>query len=107
MKLHYEEKTTPEQRYSESVFRPADKKAYRFPTHAAKLVMDRLEAETSEAFLVMIDPGERRPCTCREWVRDSKTWWPPQSPVFRITSAFLTDRVEKKSKTSPLTPPVF
>jgi hypothetical protein len=46
MKLHYEEKTTPEQRYSKSVFRPADKKAYRFPTHAAKLLMGRSEAET-------------------------------------------------------------
>ena len=91
MKLHYEEKTTPEQRYSESVFRPADKKAYRFPTHAAKLVMDRLEAETSEAFLVMIDPGERGLCPGD----------PPRSPVFRITSAFMTDRVEKKSETSP------
>jgi hypothetical protein len=46
MKLHYEEKTTPEQRHSKSVFRPADKKAYRFPTHAAKLLMGRSEAET-------------------------------------------------------------
>jgi hypothetical protein len=26
---------------------------------------------------------------------------PARSPVFRITSAFLTDRVEKKSKTCP------
>jgi mannose-6-phosphate isomerase-like protein (cupin superfamily) len=61
MKLHYKEKTMPEQRYSKFVFRPADTKAYRFPTHAAKLLMDRSEAETSEAFLVMLGPGEAPP----------------------------------------------
>jgi mannose-6-phosphate isomerase-like protein (cupin superfamily) len=34
---------------------------YRFPTHVNDLVMDRAEAETSEAFLVVLEPGESPP----------------------------------------------
>jgi mannose-6-phosphate isomerase-like protein (cupin superfamily) len=34
---------------------------YRFPTHTNDLVMDRSEAETSEAFLVVLEPGEAPP----------------------------------------------
>ncbi|MBP1598463.1 MAG: cupin [Acidobacteria bacterium] len=34
---------------------------YRFPTHANDLVMDRAEAETSEVFLVVLEPGESPP----------------------------------------------
>ena len=34
---------------------------YRFPTHTNDLVMDRSEATTSEAFLVVLEPGEGPP----------------------------------------------
>ena len=34
---------------------------YRFPTHVNDLVMDRAEAETSEAFIVVLEPGEAPP----------------------------------------------
>jgi hypothetical protein len=77
MKLHYKEKTMPEQRYSKFVFRPADTKEYRFPTHAAKLLMDRSEAETSEAFLVMLGPGEAPSVHVPRVGSRLQTWWPP------------------------------
>ena len=34
---------------------------YRFPTHVNDLVMDRAEAETSEVFVVVLEPGESPP----------------------------------------------
>ncbi len=34
---------------------------YRFPTHVNELVMDRAEAETSEVFIVVLEPGEAPP----------------------------------------------
>ena len=34
---------------------------YRFPTHVNDLVMDRAEAETSEVFIVVLEPGEAPP----------------------------------------------
>jgi quercetin dioxygenase-like cupin family protein len=34
---------------------------YRFPTHANDLVMDRAEAEATEAFMVVIEPGHSTP----------------------------------------------
>jgi mannose-6-phosphate isomerase-like protein (cupin superfamily) len=34
---------------------------YRFPTHTNDLVMDRAEATTSEAFTVILEPGEAPP----------------------------------------------
>jgi mannose-6-phosphate isomerase-like protein (cupin superfamily) len=34
---------------------------YRFPTHVNDLVMDRAEADTSEVFLVVLEPGEGPP----------------------------------------------
>jgi mannose-6-phosphate isomerase-like protein (cupin superfamily) len=34
---------------------------YRFPTHTNDLIMDRSEAATSEAFLVVLEPGEAPP----------------------------------------------
>jgi mannose-6-phosphate isomerase-like protein (cupin superfamily) len=34
---------------------------YRFPTHVNDLVMDRAEAETSEVFIVVLEPGESPP----------------------------------------------
>lgn len=40
------------------VFSTTDAVRYRFPTHVNELIMDRSEAETSEAFLVVIEPGE-------------------------------------------------
>ena len=36
-------------------------KRYRFPTHINDLVMDRSEAQTSEAFVVVIEPGKAPP----------------------------------------------
>jgi mannose-6-phosphate isomerase-like protein (cupin superfamily) len=34
---------------------------YRFPTHVNDLVMDRADAETSEVFVVVLEPGEAPP----------------------------------------------
>ncbi len=34
---------------------------YRFPTHVNDLVMDRSQAETSEVFVVVLEPGEAPP----------------------------------------------
>ncbi len=51
--------TTPT--VSRYVFDTADTIRYRFPTHTNALVMDRSEAETSEAFLVILAPGEAPP----------------------------------------------
>jgi len=43
------------------VFSTSDTIRYRFPTHTNDLVMDRSEAETSEAFMVVLEPGEAPP----------------------------------------------
>jgi mannose-6-phosphate isomerase-like protein (cupin superfamily) len=43
------------------VFSTTDIARYRFPTHANHLIMDRAEADTSEAFLVVLEPGESPP----------------------------------------------
>lgn len=43
------------------VFNSADAIRYRFPTHVNDLVMDRAEAETSEVFIVVLEPGEAPP----------------------------------------------
>ena len=49
---------TPSVRY---VFNTNETVRYRFPTHTNDLVMDRSEAETSEAFMVVLEPGEAPP----------------------------------------------
>jgi mannose-6-phosphate isomerase-like protein (cupin superfamily) len=43
------------------VFSTADTTHYRFPTHVNDLVMDRADAETSEVFIVVMEPGESPP----------------------------------------------
>jgi mannose-6-phosphate isomerase-like protein (cupin superfamily) len=43
------------------VFSTAAPIRYRFPTHTNDLVMDRSEAETSEVFFTLIEPGEVSP----------------------------------------------
>lgn len=43
------------------VFSSTDTIRYRFPTHVNDLVMDRSEAETSEVFIVILEPGEAPP----------------------------------------------
>lgn len=43
------------------VFNTRNTLHYRFPTHTNNLVMDRSEAATSEAFLVVLEPGEAPP----------------------------------------------
>jgi quercetin dioxygenase-like cupin family protein len=43
------------------VFSTTDIIRYRFPTHVNDLVMDRAEAEMSEAFIVVLEPGEAPP----------------------------------------------
>ncbi|MBZ5499511.1 MAG: cupin domain-containing protein [Acidobacteriia bacterium] len=43
------------------VFSTKETVRYRFPTHVNDLVMDRAEAETSEVFLVVLEPGEGPP----------------------------------------------
>ena len=43
------------------VFSTEETVRYRFPTHVNDLVVDRAEAETSEVFLVVLEPGESPP----------------------------------------------
>jgi mannose-6-phosphate isomerase-like protein (cupin superfamily) len=43
------------------VFDTKNAARYRFPTHTNDLIMDRSEAETSEAFMVVLEPGEAPP----------------------------------------------
>jgi len=43
------------------VFKTTETIRYRFPTHTNELVMDRSDAETSEAFIVVLQPGEAPP----------------------------------------------
>ena len=43
------------------VFSTENLKRYRFPTHINDLVMDRSESSTSEAFVVIIEPGSAPP----------------------------------------------
>jgi mannose-6-phosphate isomerase-like protein (cupin superfamily) len=43
------------------IFSTEDTLRYRFPTHTNDLVMDRSESETSEAFVVVLEPGEAPP----------------------------------------------
>jgi len=43
------------------VFHARDALRYRFPTHTNDLLMDRADAATSEAFFVILEPGEAPP----------------------------------------------
>jgi mannose-6-phosphate isomerase-like protein (cupin superfamily) len=43
------------------VFSASETVRYRFPTHVNDLVMDRADAETSEVFIVVLQPGEGPP----------------------------------------------
>jgi mannose-6-phosphate isomerase-like protein (cupin superfamily) len=43
------------------VFPTSKLKRYRFPTHVNDLVVDRADAETSEVFVVVLEPGEAPP----------------------------------------------
>jgi mannose-6-phosphate isomerase-like protein (cupin superfamily) len=43
------------------VFDSSRAKHYRFPTHSNDLVIDRKDAETSEVFIVVLEPGEAPP----------------------------------------------
>ena len=47
--------------FGKFVFRSNETVGYRFPTHSIDLVMDRAEAATSEAFVVILQPGEGPP----------------------------------------------
>ncbi len=48
-------------RQTRYVFDTRDVIHYRFPTHVNDLVMDRADAETSEVFIVVLEPGEAPP----------------------------------------------
>lgn len=43
------------------VFHPDDAVRYRFPTHTNDLIMDRADGAASEAFFVVLEPGESPP----------------------------------------------
>jgi quercetin dioxygenase-like cupin family protein len=43
------------------VFHPDEAIRYRFPTHTNDLIMDRAEGAASEAFFVVLEPGEAPP----------------------------------------------
>jgi len=51
----------PDNTYSKYVFKTDETVHYRFPTHTNDLIMDRSQAETSEAFLVILERGEAPP----------------------------------------------
>lgn len=46
---------------SQFIFSTRETVHYRFPTHVNDLVMDRAQAETSEVFIVVLEPGEAPP----------------------------------------------
>ena len=43
------------------VFPTSQTKHYRFPTHVNDLVVDRADSQTSEVFVVVLEPGEAPP----------------------------------------------
>lgn len=43
------------------VFSTSQAKRYRFPTHVNDLVVDRADSQTSEVFVVVLEPGEAPP----------------------------------------------
>ena len=43
------------------VFPTSETRRYRFPTHINDLVVDRAESQTSEVFVVVLEPGEAPP----------------------------------------------
>jgi mannose-6-phosphate isomerase-like protein (cupin superfamily) len=43
------------------VFPTSQTKHYRFPTHVNDLVVDRADSQTSEVFIVVLEPGEAPP----------------------------------------------
>ncbi|MDE3067053.1 MAG: cupin domain-containing protein [Verrucomicrobiota bacterium] len=43
------------------MFSTSKTKRYRFPTHENDLVVDRADSETSEVFVVVLEPGEAPP----------------------------------------------
>ncbi len=43
------------------VFSTQETRRYRFPTHVNDLVLDRRQAEASEVFIVVLEPGEAPP----------------------------------------------
>ncbi|NTU63802.1 MAG: cupin domain-containing protein [Chloroflexi bacterium] len=43
------------------VFSTTDTIRYRYPTHVNDLVLDRVEAATTEVFIVVLEPGEAPP----------------------------------------------
>lgn len=45
----------------EYVFPTTRTKHYRFPTHTNDLVVDRADSQTSEVFIVVLEPGEAPP----------------------------------------------
>lgn len=47
--------------HSQYVFSTTNTTRYRFPTHVNELVLDRADAETSEVFIVVLEPGEAPP----------------------------------------------
>lgn len=48
-------------KYNKYVFKISETKRYRFPTHTNELVVDRSEADTSEVFVTVLEPGEMSP----------------------------------------------
>ena len=51
----------PDNSHAKFVFPTREAVRYRFPTHTNDLVMDRSQAVASEAFLVILEPGEAPP----------------------------------------------
>jgi mannose-6-phosphate isomerase-like protein (cupin superfamily) len=61
--MHSTMQRKPRRKY---VFKTSQTIGYRFPTHSAELVMDRSDAECSEAFLVLLEPGQSPPLHVHE-----------------------------------------
>jgi mannose-6-phosphate isomerase-like protein (cupin superfamily) len=61
-----EKKTVPPPSALKYVFSTRKTTRYRFPTHTNDLVIDRSQAEASEAFLVVLEPKEAPPLHVHE-----------------------------------------
>ena len=51
----------PKENLMQFVFPTSSVKRYRLPTHINDLVVDRAESQTSEVFVVIIEPGHAPP----------------------------------------------
>ena len=77
------------------VFHTNETVRYRFPTHTNDLIMDRSQAETSEAFLVILEPGEAPPLAAE--LRDLGAL-PRPAPVYEPEEPEKPEKIPYKKR---------